>query len=154
MRWTTHVEWDANITPAAKTVLSGFLDVVLAHVGTLAARCDGATSEEVVAGLCGYFEQLDPNDRVNELLEAVREQALVAANEGRVREWTAIIAGVLEGAPLPVCWVAPGLLLERSARAALAEHSEVFDADVLLAAANELQEAVRGVLRAVLAHTM
>jgi hypothetical protein len=78
----------------------------------------------------------------------------VAANEGRVREWTAIIAGVLEGAPLPVCWVAPGLLLERSARAALAEHSEVFDADVLLAAANELQEAVRGVLRAVLAHTM
>jgi hypothetical protein len=151
-RWTTFLEWSADVAPAVQTRLGAFLDLVLHKLAGLAARCDGADSVDLMSALSGYVQQLDPALPVNENLEVVREQTRTVANEGHVRAWTAIITALLEEDARPVQWATSALLLERILRAALASEVEWVDRDVLKTTADALELEVRHLSIDVLQH--
>lgn len=148
--WGTTVQWPPDLASDVRDRLSAFLDVVLWHVDALAARCDGADNVALIAALCAYIQQLDPLDRVNELVAVVHEQAIGAANAAHVQAWTAIMTDLLETTAMPVRWAVASILLERVLRATIVSRVEAFEPEVVVTAANDLERAVQFLLSAVL----
>jgi hypothetical protein len=148
--WSTTVESTPDVATDVRDRLSAFLDPVLAHLDTLAARCAGADNVALIGALCSYVQHLDPTDLANELVADVYEQAMAVANDADVRAWTAIIAERLKAAALPIRWAVAGLLLERVVRASRVGRVAAFDPDALVMAADDLERAVQHLLRGVL----